>query len=512
MNKYTWSILIAVIIIAGVSVYIEHSLTQRPHYTLVSVTKTNLTEGVTANGSVDAAQDLTLSFQIGGTVSQVPVVVGQQVTQDETLAELDPKSAQAGIAQATAALDAAQASYQKTLDGATSAQIQVAQAAVTAAQTALSNATTTLATTQAQQTTAVNNAYITLLNTPLSAVPGSGNSDAVTATITGTYTGTQQGTYNITLYATGGGESFTYSGLESGSGPVRTQPAALGTKGLYIQFSAMPSLSDTWTVSIPNTYAAAYVANSNAYQAALQTQSQAMNAARDAVNSAQAALTQAQASLALTQAAARPEDVAAAQAQVGTAQAALETAQNNYGYSFITAPLAGTITEVDAKIGQTASPGTPEIKMISGNQFQIDAYVSQNDLSKIKVSDPAQVTLDAYGDQTNFPATVIDIDPAATTINNVQSYKVTLQFNNNDSRIKTGMAANITITNQTKNGVLAIPQTAVITQNNQTYVLKQTPSGQPQQVQIQTGISGLNGMTEITSGLNEGDQIVSFGQ
>jgi RND family efflux transporter MFP subunit len=512
MNRYTVTVGLSVILIALVTTYISHGLTERPTFTTTTVQSTNVVQGVSTNGTVQAAQSVDLSFQVGGTVGSVPVAVGDAVKAGQVLASLDSQSARASVDQARAAVASAQAAYEKVIDGATSAQTAVASAALTSAQTALANATATQKSSASQQATLVQNALSAMLNAGLAATPGSDNNDGITAAVTGTYTGTTQGAYSITIYSTGNGPEFQTKGLEQSFGLVKSVPVPLGTMGLYIQFSGVPSTTDAYTVNIPNTLAASYVAASSAYQAALQTQSQAATSAQAVVDSAQSAVAQAQASLNLMQTAARPEDVAAAQAVVAQAQASLESAESADSNTEIVAPFDGTIAEVDAKIGQTAAPGTPEVSVISRQMFQATTYVSQTDLGKVNVGDPAQVTLDAYGSGKVFSATVVTIDPSATTVGGIPGYKVTLQFNQSDALIKDGLAANITVTDATHTNVLAVPASAIFTQGNGNFVLEQGSNGAVTQHAVQLGITGLNGMVEVTSGLSAGDQVVYFGK
>ena len=267
---------------------------------------------------------------------------------------------------------------------------------------------------------------------------------------------------------------------------------------------------------MPNTQGANYLVNLNAYNNALQTQNQSVVTAQSAVNSTQAALTQAQDNLQLLETPARPEDIAAANAQVEEAAAALQTAQDALSKSVLTAPIDGVITSVDTKVGETVAgsslaPGPDAVKMISAQKFQIIAYLSEADIGKIKVGDLASTTLDAYGSGVNFDATVIDIDPSATVTNGISTYKTTLEFNQNDDRIKEGMDANVVIMDETHQNALVIPQTAVIQNNNQDFVLIDSTNGKTVETPIQTGISDLNGNVEVTSGLSNGQMIATFG-
>jgi HlyD family secretion protein len=505
----------AIVVIAGI--FISLSLKKTPQINFVAVKSSDITQAVSSDGMVDADQDLSLAFENGGTVSQINVKAGDTVKKGAVLVKLDTGTAGAALSQAQAALSAAQANYQKVLNGATGAQLDVTNAAVQTAQTALDNAKKTQAATVAQQNLIVSNAQSALLNSGVAATPGSGNLSSISPTISGTYTGTAQGEYDIKIFTTGAGTSYSYTGLESGSNTVSTTgPSPLGTKGLYIQFPTGTIYpNDTWTVLIPNTKSSSYLANVNAYNAALQTQNQATVSTQAAVDNAQAGLTQAEQNLQLQQTPARPEDIQSAKAQVDAASAQLQNAQNNYNNDILIAPIDGIITSVDTKIGETVAgsalvPGMDAVKMISGSKLEVIAYLSEADIGKIKVGDEAKVTLDAYGSSAPFDASVIAIDPGATVQNGISTYKTTLEFAQSDDRIKTGMSANIVIPDQTHSGVLVIPQTAVIKKNDQEFVLEGS-NGKTQEVQIQTGISGLDGNVEVTSGLNEGQRVAAFG-
>lgn len=499
MSKYTLTAIGGIIIVLGVTGYMSHNLSIKPKYDFVAVKSADVTQGVSENGTVQAAQDLDLAFQKSGNVTQVNVKVGDKVSQGRVLAALDSKDASAAINQASAALAAARANYNKVINGATGPDVDVAQ-------TALDNAKKNLDAVTQQQTQGVNNAFLSLMNSTIAAVPATGNIGTAAIIVSGTYNSSQQGVYTITSDTTGGtGQFFHASGLESSSGQVKNVPVALGSRGLFIQFSGTPSSNDTWTITIPNTSAANYVANLNAYNAALQTQTSALQTAQATVDSAQAAL-----DLKIT--AARPEDVAAAKAQVDSASAMLEVAQNTYSNGVITAPIDGVITSVDIKLGESASPGKEAIKIISGDKLQVETFISESDISKIKVGDNAVITLDAYGSGTTFAATVLSTDPAATVQNGISSYKTTLQFTNSDDRVKEGLGANVAITDQTKQNVLVVPQSAIIKNNNQDFVLVDAGNGKITQTQVQTGITDLDGNVEITSGLSQGQMVAYFGK
>jgi RND family efflux transporter MFP subunit len=368
-----------------------------------------------------------------------------------------------------------------------------------------------LAATQAQQATAVKNAYNTLLNTSITAVAASDNTDTVTPIITGTYTGSNVGVYNISLYSTGNGLQFQVSGLETASGNVRNLPTQMGAFGLYIQFSSTPAAGDIWTVSIPNTYAATYVANYNAYQTALQAQASAVSAAQGQVQSAQSALAQAQATLNNELAKASSADIDAANAQILSAQGQVDSAQAILNNTVLRAPADGTITQVDIKVGEQAVALQEVMILQDVGNLHAEADVSEANIASLQPGQSVDYTFDALGPDRHFTGAVLTINPASTVISGVVNYLVKATLPDIPD-IKPGMTANMTILVAKKSGVLAVPSSAVINQNGNQFVrvVDDIKKGTYHQVQVQIGLSADGGLVEITSGLNEGQTVVTY--
>ncbi len=508
-KRYIWGgiALLLVILIVWRAVGGKNKTQYSQTYTVVNqdVARTVLT-----TGTVTSQSDLSLGFKNTGIVSNVNVAVGDKVRRGQILASLNESDASASISQAKAALLSAKANYNKVINGASSAQIQVDQAAVDAAQVALNNANSTYALTIKQQQTLVANAQSAMFNTSLAANPASTNISTVTITISGTYTDTVPGSYVITLGVSGGGYTYNISGLETYDGVI-TRGIALpvGSKGLYMTVSTTGTInsSDKWTVALPNTQSSGYITAYNAYQAAIQTQNQSVSSAKGAVDAAQAALSQAQAQLNLETTAARPEDVDAAQAQVQTAEAQLQTAQSQYNNNLIIAPIDGTITSVDVKLGETASAAQSAISMLDPNSLHVESDISESSITEVHVGQNIDMTLDAFGPDQHFSGQVLSIDPASTVISGVIDYRVISSIENNP-QIKPGMTVNLVIMVEQKTNVLAVPNRLIKTSGSQSTV-SVLRNGKVQTVNVTTGLAG-DTYTEITSGLNAGDVVVGL--
>jgi HlyD family secretion protein len=86
---------------------------------------------------------------------------------------------------------------------------------------------------------------------------------------------------------------------------------------------------------------------------------------------------------------------------------------------------------------------------------------------------------------------------------------VRVSFPDSDDRVKVGMTANLSITTAKKDNVLLIPNSALLPKGAGYAVQVPSADGKTTtEVEVQTGLTdGTN--TEITSGLKEGDTVVT---
>lgn len=196
----------------------------------------------------------------------------------------------------------------------------------------------------------------------------------------------------------------------------------------------------------------------SSFSSAISLLNQAESGYKNSIN----ALTSANNALKITLSSATPEQVAIYSANIDSARASVGSAQAQLSRTVIRAPFAGIITKVDVKEGEISSPNTPVISMLNDGEYQIETYVSENDVAKIKMNQPAQVTLDAYGRDVFFTATVISVDPAETLKDGVSTYRTKIQFVGKDEKVKSGMTANIEIETDKRESVLQVPQVAMV--------------------------------------------------
>lgn len=251
----------------------------------------------------------------------------------------------------------------------------------------------------------------------------------------------------------------------------------------------------------------------------------------------EAALASAQATLAIKKAPPREVDLQSYKAAVSFAQAALYAANANRGKAIIYAPVDGVITKKNNEVGETTSAATPVLVMIDNTDFQneVEVNISEADISKIRniiasnngKPQSAKVVLDALGPEQSFYAEIVEIDPAQTVISDVVYYRAKLKIlgkyksdgtvdmvltKEGLQAVKPGMTASVTIYTDERDNVLMIPERAVIVKNGKKIarVLIDKKTNKIEEKEVITGLRGNEGMIEIISGLNEGEEVVTF--
>ena len=193
------------------------------------------------------------------------------------------------------------------------------------------------------------------------------------------------------------------------------------------------------------------------------------------------------------------QDVAAAQAAVDAAQATVNEIN-------LTAPISGSVTEVDTPPGSIVSAGTAGARIDDLSSYYVDMVVSEVDVNNIKLGQPAQLTFVAIPNKT-YNGKVTAIGTVGTSTQGVVNFPVTVQVTDADLMVKPGMSALVSIEIAKDSNVLLVPNQAVHTLGNQQTVTI-LYQGQLIPVPVTVGISN-NTSTEITGGkLQDGDVVV----
>lgn len=156
--------------------------------------------------------------------------------------------------------------------------------------------------------------------------------------------------------------------------------------------------------------------------------------------------------------------VKSAEAAVVQTSGALRQAETNLRYATIRSPVDGIVVSRNVDVGQTvaASFQTPTLFTIAQDltKMEIDTSVDESDISRIKVGQTANFTVDAYPDR-QFSGIVTQIRNAPVVTQNVVTYVVVIGVNNKELMLKPGMTANVAVQIFKKDNVIKIPNAAL---------------------------------------------------
>jgi HlyD family secretion protein len=200
--------------------------------------------------------------------------------------------------------------------------------------------------------------------------------------------------------------------------------------------------------------------------------------------------------------------VNAAEASVRVAEVALEN-------TFIRAPFDGTILTKNADVGEIVAPFASSasskgsvVTLADMGSLEVEADVSESNINKVVVGQLCEIVLDAYP-ETRYKARVKKIVPTADRARATVLTKVA--FLEKDSRVLPEMSARVNFfsdTSQTRTvgTMLAVPKDCVTSRESVTVCFRVNGEFVEQRT-IQKGRE-LGSMTEILSGLSQGDRVV----
>ncbi len=478
---------ISIAVVLVIFLVIKNLLSPADTSGVETIERQTLERTIKASGSVVSSTDLALAFQQSKSIKQINVSVGDLVKKGQILATLENGTERAAVTSARGALLAAEARYKKVLEGSSNEEVQLAQVK-------LNNA-------KKQNDTFVENARRAMLSGGLEAVPDSSVSASASPIISGTYTGVE-GEYRLSFKPSFNEQVIRYSGIENGTTRInKTTPQPLGTKGLFIVFPSSAEFNDEyrWTVTIPNSESATYVANYNAYTQSIEDRA--------------AAIATAEAELALKRATARQPDIDAALADVITAQAGLEDATARLEQTILRAPADGTITKVESKVGEVPKALEPVMTLEDVSNLYLEADVNESSVSLLALDQPVTVTFDAFGPNKTYDARISSIDPSATITDGIVNYKVKALLSAADG-IRPGMTANMTVVAFRKADVLAIPGRSVTRKGDVATVLVVTGTKRISTAErvVTLGTEGDGDLFEVLSGLSDGERIMAIAE
>ncbi len=173
----------------------------------------------------------------------------------------------------------------------------------------------------------------------------------------------------------------------------------------------------------------------------------------------------------------------------------------------LTSPLAGTVIQKKATVGELASPSEALFTVADLSKVWIEANLTEDTLSKVRAGSAATVTVTAYpgerfAGRVTYVASLLDKDS--------RTIPARIEVENKDGRLKPEMFATATIdTNGAKREALSVPDAAILLLQGQATIFVEEHGGFEARA-IEPG-DKLSGRTVIKSGVGAGEKVVTAG-
>ncbi|WP_286761310.1 efflux RND transporter periplasmic adaptor subunit [Salegentibacter sp. UBA1130] len=216
--------------------------------------------------------------------------------------------------------------------------------------------------------------------------------------------------------------------------------------------------------------------------------------------------------------------------------ATVKEATDNLGRTNIYAPMSGTISKLDAELGERVvgtqqMAGTEILRVANLTNMEVEVDVNENDIVKVQVGDSTIVEVDAYLGK-EFSGIVTEISnsaDAALTTDQVTNFKVKVRIieesykellagkDENYSPFRPGMTATVDIITNRKDNIIGVPISAIVIKNDTTagknqdqkYEAVFLKEGEKAELRkVTTGIQDDSNI-EITEGLEEGETVIT---
>ena len=205
-------------------------------------------------------------------------------------------------------------------------------------------------------------------------------------------------------------------------------------------------------------------------------------------------------------------------ATIEAAKFAVQEAEVAVENTRIIAPFDGTVLKKNADVGEIVAPlagavssRAAVVTIADMSSLEVDADVSEANITRVSANQNCEITLDAYPQQ-RYPGYVSNIVPTADRAK--ATVMVKIRFKQYDQRVLPEMGAKIPFLAAGASAdatnvkpVLTVPAAAVATRDGRQVVF-QIKEDRAVEIPVTTGRK-LGSAIEITAGLKEGDKVIS---
>lgn len=528
-------------------------------YVIENATAGTVITSVSGSGQVQAGTTVNVNPGVSETVTKIYAKVGDHVSAGQILVQLDPTNEARSLKQAQLSLQSAQLSLAKLTEAPTTSTLQQSQNAVTQGAETFTTASGTLERDYQSGFDSLSSAFVdaqTVMAGLQSFVTGNdiskaqSNPDAYVNLMPSYLSATMLPYRDAVMSNYTAAVSAYQTNLADYHATSRSaDPAMLDalftetyhtTKMVSEAVKAIKSLLDYTINNYPKNQGLAQLPTvTNTFQTnmgnytntisndvtSLANVVNTISSDKTAIENDKLSLQQSQTQLAELLAGADVLSVQSQQLSIDQANLSLETAQTQLANTSVRAPIAGVVSQINAVVGETAT--SPAVVLVGEGEIA-QVTLDEVDAANVAVGNPATLTFDAV-DSLSLAGTVTQVSPVGSVSQGVVSYAVQVGFSQPSGtstvQIKPGMSVTAEIVTKVHQNVIAVPSAALVKSGSSTYILEPTTSlstddiatsatggiilnETPKRVPVTVGLVG-DSMTEITSGVNEGDQIIT---
>ena len=192
-------------------------------------------------------------------------------------------------------------------------------------------------------------------------------------------------------------------------------------------------------------------------------------------------------------------------ANLEKAQSALDLANAMLADNTIKAPFSGTVTALNAELGENITPLKPIMRIINTNGLTVKISVPENEIAKVQVGDTAEVVIPALGDR-RFMGKVTEKSLTASLL--THSYPVKVLVEQPDKELAPGMISKVVLKADVSSGII-VPANAVLINNEGKFVWVAKDGRATRQTITISGYSGTG--VVVSEGLHGGDLVIVEG-
>ncbi len=202
------------------------------------------------------------------------------------------------------------------------------------------------------------------------------------------------------------------------------------------------------------------------------------------------------------------EDFERVSAEYEAQKAQVELARLDLRYTDIRAPISGYVSERMVRVGNLVELHQPVYRITSYDPLLAVLHVPERELGILRNGLEVTVRLDAFPEQ-QFTGEVIRISPVIDPATG--TFRVTAQVKDPGKMVKPGLFGRVEILHDLRRNVPVIPRSAVIKEDEQTFVFVVSDDNNVSRRPIRTGYER-NGDVEVTEGVESGETVVTAGK